>query len=88
MTVLIMSVMKLTSPPTIMIYLLHIPKHNVLIIGEDMNALIGKYKNDKFYLHKSPNRIDEYLAKFSLKNRFVYLNTKFQQKIGKAWTYI
>ena len=28
----------------------HIPKQNVLIIGEDMNAQIGKNENNKFLL--------------------------------------
>ena len=33
-----------------------IPKHNVLIIGGDMNAQIGKNINNKFSLHKTSNR--------------------------------
>ena len=28
-----------------------IPKHNILIIGEDMNTQIGKDENNKFCLH-------------------------------------
>ena len=32
----------------------YFPKHNVLIIGCDINAHMGKYKNDKFCSHKSP----------------------------------
>ena len=27
----------------------NIPKHNVMIIGEDINAHIGKNENDKFW---------------------------------------
>ena len=33
-----------------------IQKHNVLIIGGDMNAQIGKNVNNKFSLHNSSNR--------------------------------
>ena len=32
------------------------PKHNVFIIGGEMNAQIGKNVNNKFSLHNSPNR--------------------------------
>ena len=34
-----------------------IPKHNVLVIGGDMNAQIGKNVNQKSSLHNSSNRI-------------------------------
>ena len=33
-----------------------IPKHNVLVIGGDMNAKIGENVNHKFSLHNSSNR--------------------------------
>ena len=33
-----------------------IPKHNVLIIGRDMNAQIGKDENNKFRRHDTQNR--------------------------------
>ncbi len=48
---------------------LYIIKHNVLIIGGDMNAQIGKDWNNKFFLHNSPNIIGKYLANFSFENR-------------------
>ena len=32
-----------------------IPKHNILIIGGDMNAQIGENVNNKFSLHNSSN---------------------------------
>ena len=35
---------------------LSIPKHNVLVIGRDMNAQIGKNGNHKYSLHNSSNR--------------------------------
>ena len=46
-----------------------IPKHNVLIIGRDMNAQIDKNVNNKFSLHNSSNRNREHLADFMLENR-------------------
>ena len=33
-----------------------IPKHNVLVIGGDMNAQVGKNGNHKYNLHNSSNR--------------------------------
>ena len=64
-----------------------IPKHNILIIGGDMNGQIGKNKNYKFRIYKSLNRNGEHLTEFSLVNRLTCLNTKFQGKKGKLWTY-
>ena len=66
---------------------LHIPKQNILIIGEDMNAQIGSDKTNKFCLHNSANRIREYLADFSLGNWLACLNSKFPKKKVKLWTY-
>ena len=64
-----------------------IPKHNVFIIGGDMNAQIGKNVNHKFSLHYSPNRNGEHLTDFTLENRLTRLNTKFQKRERKLWTY-
>ena len=64
-----------------------IPKHKVLIISGDMNAQIGKNVNNKFSLHNSSNRNGEHLIDFMLENRLTYLNTKFQKRKGKLWTY-
>ena len=36
----------------------HIPNHNVLIIDVSMNVQIMKNGNNRFWLHKSPNRND------------------------------
>ena len=63
------------------------PKHNVLIIGGDMNAQIGKNVNNKFSLHNSSNRNGKNLTDFTLENRLTRLNTKFQKRKGKVWTY-
>ena len=54
-TALPMLVMKQTS------LICNILKHNVLIIGGDMNAQIGKNVNNKFSLHSLLNRSGEHL---------------------------
>ena len=64
-----------------------IPKHNILIIGRDMNALKGEDENDKFWWHNSSNRNREYLTDFSFEDRRACLNNKFQKKEEKLWTY-
>ena len=60
-----------------------IPKHNVLIIGVDMNAQIAKNVNLKFSMHNLSNRNGEDLIDFTLENRLKWLNTKFQKRKGK-----
>ena len=64
-----------------------IPKHNVLIIGRDVNAQIGKNVSDTFSFHNSSNRTGEHQTDFTLENRSTCLNTKFQKRKGKLWTY-
>ena len=62
-------------------FVFSILKHNILIIGEDMNAQIGK--NNKFSLLNSSNRNGKHLMDFTLKNRLTCLNNKFQKRKGK-----
>ena len=64
-----------------------IPKHNILVIGGDMNAQIGKNVNHKFSLHNSSNRNGEHLTDFTPENRLTCLNAKFQKREGKLWAY-
>ena len=64
-----------------------IPKLNVLVIGGDMNAQIGKSRNHKFSLHNSSNKNGQHLADFTIENRLTCLNTSFQKREGKLWTY-
>ena len=61
-------------------------KHNVLIIGRDMNVQIGKNVDRKFSLHNSSNKYGAHLTDFTLENWLTYLNTKFQNRKGKVWT--
>ena len=64
-----------------------IPKHNVHVVGGDMNAQIGKNRNHKFSLHNSSNRNGRHLTDFTIENRLTCLNTKFQKGEGQLWTY-
>ena len=64
----------------------HIPKHYILIISEDMNAHIGKGKNNEYCFYNSPNR-NEHQTKFALKNRLVCLKAKLQKKKRKLQIY-
>ena len=62
-----------------------IPKHNVLVIGGDMNALIRKNGNHKFSLH--------YKQKWTISNRFhdrkeiSVPQYKLSKREGKLWIY-
>ena len=64
-----------------------IPKHNVLVIGGDMNAQIGKNENNKYSLHKTSNRNGQHQTDFMIENRITCLNTNYQKREGKLWTY-
>ena len=43
-----------------------IPKHNVLVIGGDMNAQIEKNRNNKHSLHNTSNRNGQDLIDFMI----------------------
>ena len=64
-----------------------IPKHNILIIDGELNTQNGKIVNNKFSLHNSSNRNGEHLKDFRLENRLTCLNSKFQKRKRKLWTY-
>ena len=69
-------------------FLVHsILKHNVLVIGGNMNAQIGKNVNHKFSLHNLSIRNGEHLIDFTLENTLTCLNAKFRKRKGKLWTY-
>ena len=63
------------------------PKHNLLVIGSDMNAQIGKNRNNKYSLHNTSNRNGQHLTDFMIENRLTCLNTNYQKREGKLWTY-
>ena len=64
-----------------------IPKHNLLVIGGDMNTQIGKNRNNKYSLHNTSNRNGQHLTDFMRENRLTCLNTNYQKREGKLWTY-
>ena len=64
-----------------------IPKHNVLVIGGDMNAKIRKNGNHEYSLHNSSNRNRQPLTDFTIENRLTCLNINFQKREWKLWTY-
>ena len=66
---------------------LSILKHNVLIIGRDMNAQMGKNVNNKFSLHNRSRRNGEHLTDFLRVNRQTRFCIKFQKRKGKLWIY-
>ena len=84
-----MFVKKLTSSPSIMSYppLFVASRNNVLVIGGDMKAQIGKDLNHKFSLHNLSNRNGQHPTDYTLENRLTCLNTRFQKREGKLWTY-
>ena len=59
-----------------------IPKHNLLVIGGDMNAQIGKNRNNKYSLHNTSNRNRQHLTDFMIENRLTCLNTNYQKREG------
>ena len=59
----------------------------MLVIGGDMNAQIGKNGNNKYSLHNTSNRNGQHLTDFMIENRLACLNTNYQKREGKLWTY-
>ena len=59
-----------------------IPKHNMLVIGGDMNAQIGKNGNNKYSLHNTSNRNGQHLIDFMIENRLDCPNKNYQKKGG------
>ena len=56
-----------------------IPKHDLLVIVGDMNAQIGKNRNNKYSLHNTSNRNGQHLTDFMIENRLTCLNTNYQK---------
>ena len=52
-----------------------------------MNIQISEDENNKFCLHSLPNRNDKHLTNFSFEKNISCLDTKFQKREGKLWTY-
>ena len=56
-----------------------IPKHNLLVIGGNMNAQIGKNENNNYSLHITSNRNGQHLTDIMIENRLACLNTNYQR---------
>ena len=52
-----------------------------------MNVQIWKNENNKYSLHTTSNRNGQHLPDFMIENRLICLNTNYQKKEGKLWTY-
>ena len=64
-----------------------VPKHNVLIIGGDFNAKVGKEEGFSFAYHTTTNRNGYYLTDLLNENNLTCLNTRFQKSQSKTWTF-
>ena len=64
-----------------------IPKHNLLVIGGDMNDQIWKNRNNKYSLHNTSNRNGQHLTDFMIENRLICVNRNYQKREEKLWTY-
>ena len=52
-----------------------------------MNAQIRKNGNNKYSQHNTSKRNGQHLTDFMIENRLKCLNTNYQQREGKLWTY-
>ena len=64
-----------------------VPKHNILIIGGDLNVHLGRKDGFKYAYHTTTNRNGIMLKNFLLENNLICLNTKFQRRTGQLWTH-
>ena len=64
-----------------------IPKHTVLVTGRDMNAQIGKNRNNRHSFNNTSNRNGQHQTEFMMENRLTCLNTNYPKREGKLWTY-
>ena len=62
-----------------------VPKHNVLVIGGDMNAQLGKTETHKHAFHDNTNRNRNHLSAFIEENELLCLSTKFQNIKSKLF---
>ena len=62
-----------------------IPKQNLLVIGGDMNAQIGKNRNNKYSQHNTSNRNGQHLTDFTIENSLYWGMLIYQKREGKLW---
>ena len=59
----------------------------MLVIGGDINAQTVKNRNNKYSLHNTSNRNGQHLTVFMIEYRLTFLNTNYQKREGKVYTY-
>lgn len=64
-----------------------IPKHNLKMICGDMNAKVGTQNSKILSFNRKSNRNGKLLLDMIEECELVLLNTKFQKRIGKLWTF-
>ena len=52
-----------------------------------MNAQIRKNRNNGYSFHNTSNRNGQHLTEFMIENRLTCVNTNYQKREGKLWTY-
>ena len=65
----------------------HVPKHNVLVIGGDMNAKIGNDVARVNSFHNTSNRNGEFMLDLIKECDLTNLSTSFCIRNGKLWTH-
>ena len=63
-----------------------VPKHNVLLIGGDMNGKIGASDAKGSVYNKHTNENGQLLLNYMLECNLKPLNTSFKKREGKLWT--
>ena len=64
-----------------------IPKHNVILIGGDMNARIGKKDAKGSVYNRATNENGQHLLDYIQECNLKALNTAFTKRAGKLWTH-
>ena len=78
---------KLTSSPFMMSYPpLYVASQNTTFVSL-METWMSKLVNHKFSLYNSSNRNGQHVTDFTIENRLTCLNTNFQKRKRKLWTY-
>ena len=57
-----------------------VTKHNILIVGEELNAQIGQSTHHKFTYHHTSNRNSEYLEHFLIENGLLCIKRGFKKE--------
>ena len=65
----------------------NIPKHNLLLLCGDFNAQLDSNDGTRFSFHQTTNRNGKHLSEFATENELLILNTRFEKKPGKLWTF-